>query len=140
MDDTSIRRVMPNLVSLWSGMLGGAMGATAGRLSDTVEINALFGLLGGLIFSVLIYLPLMMVAQLVSLLVMRDEIDDQPIGCSSSDRLTAILGAAAGLVGAIIVTSTPERLTAPRGFLVCWTVAALVPTVITFALIWRARD
>lgn len=137
--DSPIRRMVPNLISLWSAMLGGAAGAAAGRFGGGVIVNGIVGCLVGGILSVLIYLPLMMVAQLLSMVCMSIDMDERPIGCGASDTLSAALGGAAGGVGAVIVTLASQNLTEPRGFVLCWTGAGCAPILLTAILIWRAR-
>lgn len=129
------------IIGLWSAMLGGAVGAATGRLSDLMLCNTITGFVTGFVVSVLIYLPMMGIGQGIALLVMNRDIEGRPIGCVTSDRFSAILGGIAGSIGALVVAAVPPtyELRDPYAFTICWTVAAFVPIIVGFALVQHSR-
>jgi hypothetical protein len=135
------RDVVVTLVSVWSAMFGGALGAALGGMSGPLVCNAVIGFIGGVVFSVLMFLPLVGLTQAVAMFIVRREMEGRPIGCVASDRLSAILGGVAGAVGATVVASLPDDydLMDPRAFVICWTVAAFVPIILGFGLAMRVR-
>ncbi len=141
MEPSPSRDLVVTLTSLWSAMLGGALGAAVGGSIGPMVCSAAFGLVGGFIFSVLVYLPLVGGMQAIALFVIGSDFEGQAIGCAASDRLSALLGAVAGAVGAVVVAALPDEydLFAPESFVICWTVAAFVPIIISFALAMIAR-
>jgi predicted lipid-binding transport protein (Tim44 family) len=141
MNSSHSRDVITTLTSLWSAMLGGAMGAATGGSMGPMGCSVVIGFGAGFVFSVLMFLPLAGLVQAISLFVIDSEFEGEPIGCASSDRLSALLGATAGAIGAAVVSALPNSysLLDPRPFVICWTVVAFVPIIVSFALVAYAR-
>ena len=141
MDSSHSSNLLITLISLWGAMLGGALGAVVGGSLSPMACSVTAGFVGGFVFSVLLYLPLVGLIQGIGVFIIDRELEGQPIGCATSDRLSAILGGAAGAVGAVVVSVLSEEyeLFAPESFVICWTVVAFVPIILSFALVVAAR-
>jgi hypothetical protein len=141
MNTPSASDVVVTLVSLWSAMLGGALGAAMSQAGGSLACHAATGFIGGLVFSVLLYLPLMGVTQAVALFILRREIEGRPIGCTASDKLSGLLGGTAGAVGAIVVAALPKntKLSDPPASILCWTVTAFVAILLGLAVVYSTR-
>jgi hypothetical protein len=141
MNSPSSNGLVVTLVSLWSAMLGGAIGAVTGRAGGPLGCHAAIGFIAGLIFSVVLYLPLMGVTQVTALFIMGKEIEGRPIGCTGSDKLSGLLGGTAGAVGAVVVAALPKDadLFDPPASIICWTVTAFVPIILGLAVVQYSR-
>jgi hypothetical protein len=135
MKDVFDQRVVPTLISLWSAMLGGAVGAYLGLLGGTYVVRGVIGLTIGLICSVPLNL-LMMGFLYMSLAWMHSDMDETPLGCTTSSELSGLLGAATGLLAAVLtpISAKPGGI-APRTFLICWTVSAWIPIILMLGLL-----
>jgi len=122
-------------------MLGGAVGATAGKLSGNVLCNGPIAFVLGAASSVVLHAMLYVMVYAAARLVFQAELEDYVVGGYEGDALASTLGGIAGLCGAIIVTiALPSRgLQDPHAFALCWSVAAVVPLLLTLAILWRAR-
>jgi hypothetical protein len=134
------------LVSLWSAMLGGAIGAATGRVGGPLVCHVTTGFIGGLVSSVILYLPLMGLTQAIELFIMRRESEGRHTGGGlASDKLAGLLGGMAGAVGAIVVAALPGNvdLFDPRVSVICWTAVAFVAIVLGLAIVhyirWKER-
>lgn len=135
------------LVSLWSAMLGGALGAATGRMEGPLACHVITGFAGGLIFSVMLYLPLMGLMQAIQLFIMGKEPEPErrAVGGLDSDKLAGGLGGTAGAIGAVVVAALPNDVDMfdPRVSVICWTVVAFVPMVLGLAMVqyfrWKDR-
>jgi hypothetical protein len=141
MDSPRSNNLLVTLVSVWSAMLGGALGAVTGRAVGPLACHASIGFIAGLIFSVLLYLPVMGATQVTAWFIMGREMEGEPIGCTTSDRLAGLLGGTAGAVGAVVVAALPKGtdLFALRTSIICWTVTAFVPIILGLAVVQYTR-
>jgi hypothetical protein len=141
MNSPSSNDLVVTLVSLWSAMLGGAMGAVTGLAGGPFACHAVIGFIAGLVFSILLYLPLMAVTQVTALFIMGREIEGRPIGCTGSDKLSGLLGGMAGSAGAVVVAALPKGtdLFDLRASVICWTVTAFVPIILGLAVVHYSR-
>jgi hypothetical protein len=145
MSTPSRNGLLITLVSQWSAMLGGTAGAAMGRIGGPFACHAIMGFIGGLVFSVLLYLPLMGVAQAIELFIMGREPAGRSIGGIPGDKLAGVLGGIAGAVGAVVVAALPGDvdLFDPHVSVICWTVVAFVPIILGLAVVqytrWKER-
>lgn len=132
---------LPTLISVWSAMLGGAIGGAAGKLSSHAIYNGALGLALGATASVLVYVVLSGLMYVIVQTIFQAELGEYTLGHYQGDTLASLLGGAAGCCGAIIVTMAlpSQRLTTPHAFAVCWSAAAIVPVLLSLALWWRWR-
>ncbi len=134
---------LPTLISVWSAMLGGAMGGVAGKLSSSVFYNGLLGLAIGATASVLLYVVISALMYVIVRAVFQAELGEYTLGRYEGDTLASVLGGVAGFCGAVIVTLAlpSQRLNTPHAFAVCWSAAAIVPVLLALALCccWRAQ-
>lgn len=133
--------LLTTLVSLWSAMLGGAAGATASRLGGPFVCQLTFGFAGGLIFSVVLFLPLIALARTVEIFVIHRESEGVAAGGLAGDKLAGFLGGVSGAAGAIVVGALPDDADPfdARVSIVCWTVVALVAIGLGLAIAHYGR-
>jgi hypothetical protein len=133
--------LLMTLVSLWSAMLGGAIGAATGRFGGPLACHVTFGFIGGLVSSVILYLPLMGVAQAIDVFIMHRESEGRAVGGLASDKLAGLLGGVAGAVGAVVVAALPGNvdLFDPRVSVICWTAVAFVTIILSLAVVYYVR-
>lgn len=129
--------LLGTLVSLWSAMLGGAVGAIAGQLGGLLVCQVMIGFAGGLISSVILFLPLIAIARAIEIYILRRESDGEPVGGLAGDQLAGLLGGVAGAAGAVVVVALPgdADLFDARVSIVCWTVVALVAISLGLAVV-----
>jgi uncharacterized protein YacL len=141
LEDSPLFRLLPRLTGLWSAMLGGAVGAQAGKLDTNLAWKAVLGLLSGGLVSLAIYFGIMLAIQALIFFLVGAEFDEEPLQITAHDLLSLGVGGMAGLVGAVMVSfALPARsLSEPRGFFFCWTVAAFVPILLAPLVAWLAR-
>jgi hypothetical protein len=122
-------------------MLGGAMGAVTGLARGPFACHAVGGFIAGLVFSILFYLPLMGVTQVSAMFITGREMEGEPIGCTTSDRLSGLLGGMAGSAGAVVVAALPKGTDRfdLRASVICWTVTAFVPIILGLAVVQYTR-
>lgn len=122
-------------------MLGGAVGAAAGKLSSSVFMNALIGFAGGGALSVLVHGMVQGVMYVVVRWVFQAELGERTIGGYQGDSLSAFFGAITGMCGAVVVTLVlpSDSLREPYAFTLCWSTATLVAIMLSLVLWWRAQ-
>lgn len=140
MNDSSYQ-TGPTLLSLWSAMLGGAVGGAAGKLTSSVLCNGTVGFFASAVASVLVHMVLYLPVYVVAMYVAQAEMGDHAVGNYKSDMLASVSGGIAGLCASVIVTLAlpTHSLTEPHAFAVCWSVVTIVPLVIVLGLMWHAR-
>lgn len=141
MNDSAYETV-PTLISLWSAMLGGSIGAVSGKLTSDVLCNGTIGFFVGTVASVLLHVILFIPVSMLATYITRADIGDHTIGGYKSDVLAGALGGTGGLCAAIIVTLAlpTDSLRDPHAFAVCWSAGAFIPLVLVLALVWLARS
>jgi hypothetical protein len=130
------------LTSLWSGMIGGAIGSTTGLLGGSLVCQAPLGFVGGLIASVVVYLPMIGAARAIKWYVTHQEPEGQTAGGIDGDKLAGWLGGIAGAVGAVVVAALPGNvnLSEPHVVVICWTVVASVTIALGLTSIHYIRE
>ena len=133
---------IPTLISLWSAMLGGSIGAISGKLTSNVLCNGTVGFFVGAIFSVLLHVLLFIPVYMIATYITRSDFGENTIGGYKSDFLAGLLGGIGGLCAAIIVTLVlpTQSLREPHAFAVCWSTGAFIPLVLVLVLVWRVRS
>ncbi|MBI5958701.1 MAG: hypothetical protein HY866_08200 [Chloroflexi bacterium] len=141
MDTLPHGELLLTLVSLWSAMIGGAIGAATGRMIGPMACHITTGFIAGLLSSVILYLPLMGLAQAIRIFIIHKEPVGGTTGGMENDRLAGLLGGAAGAVGAVVVAALPKHsnLFDPQLFVICWTVVAFVAIVLGLGVIYFFR-
>lgn len=132
---------IPTLISLWSAMLGGAIGAAAGKLSGDLLCNGTLGFFIGGAASVLMHMLLFVPVYVVASYLLELEFGELTVGGHKADMVATVLGAVAGLVGAVAVTTVvpSQSLKEPHAFAVCWTSVTVTCVVLILGVVWRRR-
>lgn len=122
-------------------MLGGAAGATIGRLSGSFICHSVIGFIAGWACSVLLNLVLMSVTEAMKLLTEGKELEGRPIGGATSEKLAGLMGGISGATGAVVVATLPTdvSLLDTRVSVVCWTVTAFIPIILILGLVHYTR-
>ena len=145
MDDPSAHsdasRALPTLISLWSAMLGGAMGGALGKISSTLLCSGAIGLVTGAVASVLVHMMLYALLYVITSHIFQTELGDYTVGGYESDNVAGVLGGITGLCSAAIITwALPSQtLQTPQTFAVCWSAATFLPMTLLLIVLWRAR-
>lgn len=134
-DDWNVH-IPATVVAMWSAMIGGAAGGLIGGLGGGTVLPILIGSSVGLLASVVALAILTGLSFGVSVL-LHTEFEDQPIGCPTSSQLSAGLGSLGGVIGALVLARMDYDSPAsePAGFMVCWSVTACLPVVITVVMV-----
>lgn len=121
-------------------MLGGAIGTIAGLFSGSALLNGALGGVWGFTCSVPLSILLMALTQFLTITVGSD-IEDAPIGCSTTSQLSGSVGAITGFVGAVILTYTARgnHITDSQNFAVCWTTSAAAAITLMLVIVFRSR-
>ena len=141
MDNSGASRALPTLISLWSAMLGGAIGGALGKISSTLLCSGTIGLVTGTVASVLVHMILYAILYVITSHIFQTELGDYAVGGYRSDNLAGVLGGITGLGSATIITwALPSQtLQTPQTFVVCWSAAAFLPMTLLLILLWRTR-
>lgn len=123
-------------------MLGGAVGAVAGKLNASMVCNGVIGLVVGAMVSVVIHGALFMLVAVAARMLFQVDLDDRTIGGYKGDWLASVLGSTAAFCGALLVMLVlpAQSLREPHAFVLCWSVVATVPLGLILALLWRHSE